>query len=126
MTKDMEKVDEKWLKKNGWTCRKDEVTESWDYYSTTKTITHHTIYVKSIGDPNSRRWGKDYKRARWEHTFERSYLVSKKTGNEYFQGTSNYYMFGAFGDGFDIDNTISHRKFHVEKIQAACTLCGIK
>ena len=120
----MEKVDEKWLKKNGWTCWHDEVTESWDY--STKTITHHTIYVKSIGDPNSRRWGKDYKRARWEHTFKRSYLVSKKTGNEYFQGTSNYYMFGAFGDGFDIDNTISHRKFHVEKIQAACTLCGIK
>ena len=123
MIKDMEKVDEKWLKKNGWTCWHDEVTESWEY--STKIITHHTIYVKSIGDPNSRRWGKDYKRARWEHTFKRSYLVSKKTGNEYFQGTSNYYMFGAFGDGFDIDNRISHRKFPVEKIEAACVLCGI-
>ena len=118
------KVDEKWLKKNGWTCWHDEVTESWDY--NTKTITHHTIYVKSTGNPNSRRWGKDYKRARWEHKFSRSYLVSKKTGNEYFQGTSNYYMFGAFGDGFDIDNRISHRKFESEKIEAACTLCGIK
>jgi hypothetical protein len=116
----MEKVDEKWLKKNGWTCWHDEVTERWEY--STKIITHHTVYVKSVGDINK----KDYKRARWEHTYKRCYLVSKKTGNEYFQGTSNFYMFSAFGDMFKVENNISHRKFEAEKIEAACTLCGIK
>ena len=40
------KVDEKWLKANGWTCWVDETTQSWDY--STKTITHHTVYVKSV------------------------------------------------------------------------------
>ena len=118
----MEKVDEKWLKKNGWTCWVDEVTEKWDL--STKIITHHTVYVKSIGNINM-KCGK-YKRARWEHTYSRSYLVSKRTGKEYFQGTSNYYMFGAFGDMFSVENRISHRKFDAEKIEAACTLCGIK
>ena len=38
----------------------------------------------------------------------------------------NYYIFGAFGDKFEVGNRISHRKFDVEKIEAACTLCGIK
>lgn len=37
----MEKVDEKWLKRNGWKCWVDEVTEDWDY--NTKFITHHTV-----------------------------------------------------------------------------------
>ena len=120
MTKDMEKVDEKWLKKNGWTCWHDEVTEEWNY--STKTITHHVIYVKTVGNITSRK----YKRARWEHKYSRNYLVSKKTGNEYLNGTSNFYMFGAFGDNFNVDNRISHRKFDAEKIEAACTLCGIK
>ena len=114
------KVDEKWLKANGWTCWVDETTQSWDY--STKTITHHTVYVKSVGNVSN----KNYKRARWEHKYSRSYIVNKKSGNEYFQGITNFYMFGAFGDGFCVDNKISHRKFDSEKIEAACTLCGIK
>jgi hypothetical protein len=114
------KVDEKWLKKNGWTLWVDETTESWNF--NTKTITHHVIYVKSVGNVNDRK----YKRARWEHKYSRSYLVNKRTGNEYPSGISNHYMFGAFGDGFDINNRISHRKFESEKIDAACTLCGLK
>lgn len=122
MVKDMEKVDEKWLKKNGWTCWHDEVTESWDH--STKTITHHVIYVKTVGNVGM-KCGK-YKRARWEHKYSRSFLVSKVTGNEYFKSTSNYYMFSAFGDLFNVDNRISHRKFDAEKIEAACVLCGIK
>lgn len=116
----MEKVDEKWLKRNGWKCWIDEVTEDWDY--NTKFITHHAVYVKSEGTISSKK----YKRARWDHTYRRKYLVSKKTGKEYFIGTSNYYMFGAFGDGFNVENSISHRKFDVEKIKDACKLCGIE
>lgn len=119
----MDKVDEKWLKANGWTCWVDEVKEDWVY--STKIITHHTIYVKSMGDINKKK-SKDYKRARWEHIYSRRYLVNQNTGNEYFEGTSNSYLFGVFGDGFRIDNKFSHRKFPVEKIEAALKLCGIK
>ena len=118
----MEKVDEKWLKKNGWTCWHDEVTEEWPYKHE-KCVKHHVIYVKSIGNINM-KWGK-YKRARWEHTYTRSYFVSD-SGKEWLRGTSNYYMFDAFGDHFQVENRISHRKFDAEKIEAACTLCGIK
>lgn len=114
------KVDEKWLKENGWTCWVDKTTESWDY--NTKTITHHTVYVKTVGNVNNKK----YKRARWEHKYRRSFIVNKKSGNEYPNGVSNFYMFGAFGDGFYVDNKISHYKFESEKIEAACTLCGIK
>jgi len=118
----MEKVDEKWLKRNGWKCWVDEVTEDWDY--STKSITHHTIYTKSLGTVNL-KYGK-YKRARWEHKYTQRFLVSNKTGNKYFIGVSNYYMFSAFGDKFSVENSISHRKFDAEKIKAACTLCGIE
>ena len=48
----MEKVDEKWLKKNGWTCWEDEVkTVEETPYS--KVIEHHTIYTKSVGNINN-------------------------------------------------------------------------
>ena len=114
------KVDEKWLKANGWTCWHDETTESWNY--STKTTTHHVVYVKTVGNVNNKK----YKMARWEHKYSRSFIVGKKSGNEYLNSTSNYYMFGAFGDGFGVDNKISHHKFDSEKIGATCTLCGIK
>ena len=118
----MEKVDEKWFKKNGWFCWVDEVKVTEDS-PRHKTIEHHTVYIKAVGN-NGMKYGK-YKRARWDHYYSRSYLVGK-SGKEYLQGTSNYYIFGAFGDKFEVGNRISHRKFDVEKIEAACTLCGIK
>ena len=119
----MEKVDEKWLKTNGWTCWHDEVKEYWPY-TNEKSIEHHVVYVKKVGDVNM-KWGK-YKLARWEHTFIRNYTVSKRTGQQWLRSTSNYYMFGAFGDMFTVKDNIAHRKFDAEKIKTACKLCGIE
>lgn len=113
----MEKVDEKWLKKNGWTCWVDEVKtiEETPYF---KNVEHHTVYVKSVGDIN------DYRKARWDHYFRRSYLITEP-GKEVLYGTSNYYMFGAYGDGFHVNNNVSHRKYDSEKIKTSLKLCGI-
>ncbi len=119
----MEKVDEKWLKANGWTCWYDEVKESWPY-TNEKSIEHHVVYVKKVGNANMKR-GK-YKFARWEHTFIRNYTVSVRTGQQWLRSTSNYYMFGAFGDMFTVKNNVVHRKFDAEKIKTACKLCGIE
>ena len=116
----MEKVDEKWLKKNGWACWEDEV-KIVEETPHSKVIEHHTIYTKSVGNINNM---KTYKRARWDHTFRRSYIIGK-SGKEYLRGTSNFYVFGAFGDGFETNNRISHRKFESDKIEAALKLCGI-
>ena len=118
----MEKVDEKWLKVHGWTYLCDEVTEEWPYKHE-KSIKHHIVYVKSVGNINM-KWGK-YKQARWEHTFYRNYIVSD-SGKVWLRSTSNYYMFGAFGDMFRVENKLSHRKFDVEKIENACKLCGVE
>lgn len=107
-----EKVDEKWLKAHGWTCWHDEVTEEYPY-TNEKSIKHHVVYIK----------GKS-KMARWDHTFIRDFIVSN-SGKQRLRGTSNYYMFDAFGDKFHVKNIISFRKFKAEKIETACKLCGI-
>lgn len=116
-----EKVDEKWLKVHGWTCWHNEVTEEYPYKHE-KSIKHNVVYVKDVGNINM-KCGK-YKRARWEHTFIRNFIVSD-SGKQWLRSTSNYYMFGAFGDKFHVENTVSNRKFKAEKIEAACKLCGI-
>lgn len=118
----MDKVDEKWLKEHGWECFNDDVIVEQET-SFSKTIKHHTTYYKRVG---SNRDMRTYKRARWDHTYERYYLIGKKTGKERLQSTSNYYIFSSFGDGFEVDNKISHRKFPAEKVEAALKLCGIE
>lgn len=116
----MEKVDEKWLKKNGWKCAVDIVTvdEETEYC---QVVTHHSVYEKSIGNF---RDVKNYKIARWDHTYIRYYRINKK-GEDIPDGTSNFYEFGCHGDGFSVNMGISYRKFDAEKIKLATKLCGI-
>lgn len=111
----MEKVDEKWLKKNGWKCQCD-TTENIEENQRRKTVKHYTSYVKRKIDGGF---------ARWDHSFTRSFLITKN-GEEHLQNVSNYYIFSAFGDGFEVSNRISSRKFDSEKVEAALKVCGIE
>ncbi len=115
----MEKVDEKWLKKNGWTCSVDDIAvDIENEYG--KTIRHSVVYEKTIGNF---RDAKNYKIARWDHTYIRYYRTNKK-GEDIPDGTSNFYEFGCHGDGFSVNMGISYRKFDAEKIKLATKLCG--
>ena len=96
------KVDEKWLKANGW---KELLIHTSDGNK------KHTIYTLGKGTK---------KFARLDHHFEKHPDWRGKLHK------SNWYEFFCCGNGFKVENKISYRKFESEKIEAACTLCGIK
>jgi len=109
----MEKVDEKWLKKNGWRCTVDETAEQYKtYYS--RAVTHTVSYNKGIGKAF----------AIWTHTYTRYYRTDNR-GKEYLDGTSNFYGVYASGNGFKIENKVSYRKFTSDKVEAALKVCGV-
>lgn len=116
--KEREKVDEKWLKKNGWECQVDDV-DVFDADNHT-VIKHHTVYVK--GDTTGKGKRKFRKIARWDHFYTRYY------GERSFKlvSTSNYYQFQVSNAVFIAKNNISHRKYDAENIKAALKLCGIE
>lgn len=113
-SKEREKVDEKWLKKNGWECKVDDVDVFESEHTT--VVKHHTIYEK--GD----RKCKFPKIARWDHFYTREYA---KRGSKVIS-TSNYYQFNVSNAVFIAKNNISYRKYDAENIKAALKLCGIE
>ena len=117
----MEKVDEKWFKKHGWKCTRDETFEEGNTgYS--KTVTHLVVYDRG----RDKSLTNDYKLASWVHTYSKYYELGYVTGKETLVGTSNFYEFRAMGNGFTVKNEISYRKFTDEQIGSALKLCGIE
>lgn len=114
----LEKVDEKWLKKNGWECQMDDVDVFESEHTT--VVKHHTIYVK--GDTTGKGKHKFPKIARWDHFYTREYA---KRGSKVIR-TSNYYQFNVSNAVFIAKNNISYRKYDAENIKAALKLCEIE
>ena len=103
----MRKVDEKWLRDNGWmkTVDETEVVESNTLYTTKK---RHVVYKYR---PNN------YTLARIDHTIYTSRFISDNK----IRKRSNYYLFYAFNEksGFHVENKISRRRFKVCQIVSA-------
>lgn len=103
----MEKVDEKWLRINGWKKTVDE-TEVTEEYKTYTAKSRHIVYEYSPQNNIHAR-------------IDRITYVSRFNDGNSIRKKSTYYMFSAFNKktGFRVENRICYHRYNVNQIKAA-------
>lgn len=104
----MGKVDDKWFKTQGWKEEKYDDTKKVSDYDGYRRRT--TIFTKSNKGSH----------ARYDHVIETYFRNGKTTGR------SNFYTFYARGNGFEVRNSVTHRKFTDEQILASLKIIGLE